>query len=329
MQRIRRILVAVKDTRKKRNPAIAKAATLARATGARLELFHAICEPVAFESLTGGALQKLQDDEVARHARRLDAIAAPLRRAGIEVGTSVEWDYPSYEAIVRRAGRIKADLIVARRHASAHSARWLLRYADWELLRQSPVPLLLVANDRPWRKARILAAVDPAHAFAKTAQLDRAILELGSRMSEASDGELHVLHAYVPSISDVSSSDLKARNATQRIADAAAAHAAQRLDKALRGAGIAADQAEPHLVPLHPADSIPGLARRLRANVVVMGAMSRSGLKGLFIGNTAERVLDALRCDVLIVKPPGFVSRVPDKVRGPELFFAVPPSGLT
>jgi Universal stress protein family len=36
---------------------------------------------------------------------------------------------------------------------------------------------------------------------------------------------------------------------------------------------------------------------------VVMGAVSRSGLKGLFIGNTAERILDELSCDILLVKP--------------------------
>jgi hypothetical protein len=39
-----------------------------------------------------------------------------------------------------------------------------------------------------------------------------------------------------------------------------------------------------------------------------MGAVSRAGLKRVFIGNTAERMLDMLDCDVLVVKPPGFVS---------------------
>ena len=47
-----------------------------------------------------------------------------------------------------------------------------------------------------------------------------------------------------------------------------------------------------------------------------MGAVSRSGLKRVFIGNTAERVLNDLPCDVLVVKPAHFAKRVPDKVRG-------------
>ena len=39
-----------------------------------------------------------------------------------------------------------------------------------------------------------------------------------------------------------------------------------------------------------------------------MGTMARSGIAGLLIGNTAERVLRKLPCSVLAVKPDGFVS---------------------
>ena len=53
------------------------------------------------------------------------------------------------------------------------------------------------------------------------------------------------------------------------------------------------------------------LTDQLRADVVIMGAVSRSGLKGLFLGNTAEDVLDRLHCDLLIVKPDGFAAILP------------------
>ena len=49
----------------------------------------------------------------------------------------------------------------------------------------------------------------------------------------------------------------------------------------------------------------------LHADVVVMGAVSRRGLKRLFVGNTAEDVLDKLPCDLLIVKAAGFETSVP------------------
>jgi universal stress protein E len=53
-----------------------------------------------------------------------------------------------------------------------------------------------------------------------------------------------------------------------------------------------------------------------------MGAVARTGLKRLLIGNTAERMLDRLSCDVLIVKPRGFNNTVARRPRGPRIIAA-------
>jgi universal stress protein E len=71
-----------------------------------------------------------------------------------------------------------------------------------------------------------------------------------------------------------------------------------------------------HIANAPPAIAIPLTAKRVGAKIVVMGAVSRSALKRVFIGNTAEQVLDALPCDVLVVKPPGFASDVSRRGRG-------------
>jgi universal stress protein E len=73
--------------------------------------------------------------------------------------------------------------------------------------------------------------------------------------------------------------------------------------------GIAADRIHVHEGGTR--DLLMALTDQLRADVVVMGAVSRSGLKGLFLGNTAEDVLDRLHCDLLIVKPDGFKAALP------------------
>jgi universal stress protein E len=75
----------------------------------------------------------------------------------------------------------------------------------------------------------------------------------------------------------------------------------RRFFEALGRHKIAANKA--HLVCGDPAVELPVLARSIRAGLVVMGAMSRSGLKRIYIGNTAEHALDSLQCDVLVVKP--------------------------
>jgi universal stress protein E len=65
-----------------------------------------------------------------------------------------------------------------------------------------------------------------------------------------------------------------------------------------------------------PALKIPEVARKMQAALVVMGAISRSRLQRMFIGSTAERVLDALSCDVLVIKPRGTRTRVEPRERG-------------
>ncbi len=44
-------------------------------------------------------------------------------------------------------------------------------------------------------------------------------------------------------------------------------------------------------------------ARAQGTDLVVMGALARSALKRRVVGSTAEKVLDHLPCDILIVRP--------------------------
>jgi nucleotide-binding universal stress UspA family protein len=61
-----------------------------------------------------------------------------------------------------------------------------------------------------------------------------------------------------------------------------------------------------------PEDIIPAMERRESADLLVMGAVSRSIEAHPVIGNTAERVIDRVLCDLLVIKPAGF--RVPSLV---------------
>lgn len=57
-----------------------------------------------------------------------------------------------------------------------------------------------------------------------------------------------------------------------------------------------------------PEDVIPEAAKQLNAAMVILGTTGRTGLSAVFIGNTAEHVIDKINCDVLALKPNGYVS---------------------
>ena len=325
MRTIRRILVAIKDPQSKSLPAVMKAAQLARAFGADLELFHGLDTPLyadtAFTADDGfhGVAREMR----ARSLNRLELIADRIRLHSVKVTTAAEWDFPIFESILRRAARTGADLIVTGCRSGRRVAPMLLRLTDWELLRLSPIPVLVVKNSHPYRHPDILAAIDPTHVHAKPSRLDNEILKAGARMQSALRGKLHVVHAYAPvlPVGTPYGSIVTAGLMDRLVADIEKnAHAG--FDRALRKTAI--PRKRRHLINRPPRDAIEGVARKTRSAMVVMGAVSRSGLKRIFIGNTAESLLDDLSCDVLVVKPAHFVNRVPRARRGILLMASEP-----
>ena len=318
MKTLRRILVGVKDPGAKSLPAVQKAAQLAEACDAELTLFHAIAVPMAAEPylFAQGGFKKQEREIRQRHLEGLERVAARLRRKHRKLRLRVEadWDFPIHEAIVREARKLKADLIVAEAHAGYRLTPWLLRLTDWELLRTSPVPVLIVKSTRPWRRPRLLAAIDPAHAFAKPAGLDARILKAAHALAAALRGKLHVMHAFLPVRPGVAPFMAASPQVVQEVLATTELQARKDFDRALGRSRIPPSRR--HLVKGAPSEAVPRMAEALRADIAVMGAISRSTLKRIVIGNTAERVLGALPCDVLVVKPARFVTRVSRTRRG-------------
>ncbi len=318
MPAIHRILVAVKALDTKPLPAVLKAAQLARACGAQLELYHALATPVYIDLAVTSAqgLVSLEYELRQNALRRLEAIADRLREHGIKVTVSAEWDYPAHEAVLRRARIIKADLIVASLHSGRHRLPWLLRLTDWELVRHCAIPLLLVKNPHPYRHPAVLAAIDPGHAHEKPLQLDKEILRIGRTLTTALRGTLQAVHAYSSFIA-AAPPEMLAPETLQKIQKDAKRDAQLGFNRALRSARI--PRSRRYLVGRPTIDAIAEAARISKSAIVVMGAISRSGYKRLLIGNTAERILDELTCDVMVVKPAKFRSRVPQASRGARL----------
>jgi universal stress protein E len=321
MQPIRRILAAVKDPGAREFPAVNKAAQIAKGLKAQLTLFHDIATPVYAEALQGRGIDLKAWQREVQSARReqLEKIAARVRKHGIDVDVAADWDYPPHEAIIRKAQRIGADLVVAENHRGGQRrrARWLLSYTDWELLRLCPMPLLLVKNRRLYHRPRVLAAVDPSHAFAKPANLDRQILRAGAQLVHALHGELHAVHVMLPSVPILPA-----------LPDGPIIDVASNLDHMQRAArrdldrlvdGFDVKRSHCHMVTGRPDEVIPRIAKRERSAIVALGAVSRSGLKRFFIGNTAEFVMDAVETDLLVVKPAEFASHVSPIGRGVQV----------
>ncbi|HET9448653.1 MAG TPA: universal stress protein [Steroidobacteraceae bacterium] len=311
MNPLNNILVSVDPTAQE-HPAVGKGALLARQLGARLELY--VCDTKASREVRAAAHAARQGDRPfpVNLKAFLEDLARTIREHGVDVTTEVECGDPLHVALIDRARRTTSGLIIKDTHHHSLARRTFLTNTDWELIRACPTPLLLT-KPAAWASApKICAAVDPGHANDKPALLDNHIVDHAALLAKKLGGELHLLHVYLPAAIiaataagspplaiTVSAEDL-AREADQKRAQL------QDLVSEYR-----VSPANVHLEVGGPAAVLPRAAGDIRADIVAMGAISRSGLKRIFIGSTAEDVLERLPCDALIVKPPDFAAALP------------------
>lgn len=306
---IKQILVIVDPTAAE-HPAIDKAALLAEKFNARLELF--VCDTKAAREtrLLAHAREHPGEPFLINIKRILESLAAPLRQRGLDVTTETACADPLHVGLIDRTRHTNADLVVKDTHHHSLAQRTFLTNTDWQLIRGCPVPLLLTKNT-PWASPpRIVAAVDPGHVNDKPEILDHWIVEHASLFAQRLQGELHVLHVYVPmAIIGAAATATPAMAAAVTPKDLVIEEQNRRklVSALVSEYGVAPQQV--HLELGGPGQMLPIAARSMQADVMTMGAIARSGLKRIFVGSTAEDVLERLPCDALIVKPPHFRDR--------------------
>jgi universal stress protein E len=229
-----------------------------------------------------------------------------LRHRGIPVTCTVATAHSVTDGIVRRAKQSKADLVVIQARKHNLLARLFLSQNDYDLIRHCPIPLLIVKSTTRKGRGPILAAVDPWHANGKPRSLDRNIVAAGRKMATLMGVPLHSAHVHSPIMGFVDNtafapvafprSGPEERKYTAMIRKRFSAFNLQHK--------VAARNT--HLQMGDPALMLPEIAKSSQAQILIMGVISRAPIKRILIGNTAERVLDALPCDVLVIKPDGF-----------------------
>src|SRR5690606_24024802 len=285
---IRRIL-AVVDPTAEEQPALERAAWYAKLAGATLELF--ICDYDQYLAgerfFDSASLEKARKSLIDNHLRRLRDRAKAREARGLEVAVDARWDRPLDEAIVRKALESRADLVVKDTHYPSALRRSIFSNTDWNLIRGCPVPLWLV-KPRPMSDSpRIVAAVDPLHERDKPAALDHNIMTAAKDLREATGGELHVFHAYDIAPALAVSADSMTMPISLPIREIAESLKQQHSDAVF---GLTDEYGVPRdRVHVHEGSArqlLVTVSEELDADIVVMGAIARSGLERLFLGST-------------------------------------------
>jgi universal stress protein E len=294
-----KILVVV-DPTAVRHPSVEKAARLAASCGSSLELYICDVDQSVPENWAGGTTLA-QYRGVLREQRlaMLESLAAPIRARGVHVTVATEWFVPLEQGVVQHAIRSRADLVVKDTHRHAPALHMPVAQTDWIIIRHLPMPLLLVRPGEWPVRPLVSACVDPCHVAERPAQLDESLVDVSASVSRALAGEVSVLHSlqippHLPG-DEPASKDVELAYEKQRAAVSSLAHRADLAGGALRF--------ESGSFP----ESLIRLVKREKPDLLVMGVAARQRFQH-GASSTASQVLEQTDCDLLVMKPTGFVS---------------------
>lgn len=294
--------------------------SLAAHCGAKLTVAHAIRDvSVAFAMLDYGTawqaapedLNRLQDELRQDAERQLESLIAEHRPAGVEIAAEVLVGTP-FNAVIDAVKKQGFDLVIAGTRGMSAVKRVFVGSTATRLARACQVPVWIARHGLLGEAQSILVPLD-------FSPISDQLLATAGMIAQATHAKLHLLHVYdveelygVPPISDDTRAELSYyRRRARRLA-------LEKLEQSLDTMGLDHGTATLHVTQGAPHQVINSTARKLDVGLIVMGSVGRSGLSGMLIGNTAEKILHTSDRSLLVVKPEGFAVRLPEKTVAEE-----------
>lgn len=317
MKRFKKILVVCQEDSQS-ELAVEQARVLAKANDAHITLINVVNfdDGELADILANACNRSSMDIETQLfdyHRRRLNHLADPLRAENISVASSLLIGIPFVE-IIRAVLRENYDLIIKGSHPAKSNHRTLYPGLDMHLMRKCPCPVWITKTVMADGHPQILAAVDPEHhGNTEADNLNCTIIDISTSLCANIGGELHAVHAWhLQEEHALLNSSLMKTSAIEirKIRKDKRARSAKALLELMVRYEDGPTTLNQHLLCGEPGHIISKFVKKNKVNLLVMGTVSRTDISGLFIGNTAEKILSRIRCSVLAVKPPDFRSPV-------------------
>jgi nucleotide-binding universal stress UspA family protein len=209
--------------------------------------------------------------------------------------------------IIREVLRENHDLVITGTEEHGGLRQRLFGSTTMHLMRKCPCPVWVIKPSRKRKYATILAAIDVMVSESGEDELNRKIIELSSSLAGMEGGKLHILHCWSQPLESAPSryTNLSKERIAEIVAETQKLHK-QSFNKFIEGFNLKNISYQTHLLKGKPGQVITEFVNKRRVDLVVMGTLSRAGIPGFLIGNTAEKVLSDISASVLTVKPEAF-----------------------
>jgi len=295
VKEIKKVLV-VMDKPKHDQVAFRRALRLGDASPMHLHLAAFCYDPMVDlkEIFEPGLRAEIKNDLLGDRERWMQEQIRQAEAGKENLSFETVWTKELADWVVDKAGSGDFDLVMK----TVHKSQTLTHTpADWTLLRNCPVPVLLCSR-KQWRKTpQILVALDLKRDDRSHKRLNVKALDAAAWFAEQYGGQIHCVYAIEVSkvLSDLDIID------PRKIQKSAKERAQSALDELIAPYDI--PKSRVHMPVGKVGHAVNNVASKVKADLLVMGTTGRTGVKGLVIGNAAEKVLTRARCEILALKP--------------------------
>ena len=307
MSSFKNILVYL-DTHSDDKSVLDVATSLAKESGAKLKIVDIIPDFSWPTHLLIGGFERTVELATGDKTGLLKEVVDGVRKLGVDASAKL-LDGRLSIALIREAIRDQHDLVIKNAKGRRSRRSGFFGTTATRLIRKCPCPVLATGPSASWPCRRVVAAVDATTDDDAHSRLNSCILKVAESVAAEPTSRLSVvsawcIHGELTLKNHMSDDDL------QKLRNNAKADAELRLDKLMSTCEgrVPADQI--HSVHGHTEEAIQQFLEQDQSDLLVMGTVGRSGLSGLLMGNTAERILERVQCSVLAVKPEEFTSPV-------------------
>ena len=262
-------------------------------------------------SPTWAASLDIQEQITNLDNRQLEQIIAPIQQLGIQV-SSIVLRGTRFIEIIREVLRGGHDLVMIAAEDYKGIRNLLFGSTTMHLIRKCPCPVWVMKPNQPKQLNHILAAVDPDPIDEERNALNYKIMDLATSLAHRERCELLVINTWsFPMESSLrgTSLNLPPEKVDQWI-EGTQNRQKRSLVNLLQHYDLENLKHRVYFLKGAAGKLIPKLAKVREVELIVMGTVCRTGVAGLLIGNTAERILRQVDCSVLTVKPDGFITPV-------------------
>jgi universal stress protein E len=299
----KRILVAV-DFSAHSEAALQQGIWLARTQGASVVLAHTLPDlrEVAHRASALAKLDLLQGEgelfqREIRHASdgKMRRMIEEHRASDLDIKYETLLGDPFVE-LIHAVQSERYDLVLAGSRGMAAWKQILVGSTATRLVRKCPASVWIVKAEHVGPPKVVLAPTDFSDVSWKA-------VKQGLSIAQQAKAAFHLLHV-------IDERDTPVEIAAPAIRKEINVAVEKRLNLALESMQIDRTQIELHLALGTPWKEISRLSQHLNVDLIAMGTVGRSGIQGLLLGNTAEKVLRTCDCSILTVKPNEFVSPI-------------------